>query len=142
MSELLTQPQRATPKPVSDKGSGLPPGMVGRGRVSTIYIVVPQILEARISGSPEGARAAGVSRGRETLKSGIVCRSTECGELMQLVEILMAPMERAGARGKRGQPLDVRISVTPSRSSVGPNGSRVKVIMVVWYSGDCCGPLR
>ena len=69
MSEPLTQPQRATPKPVSDKGSGLPPGMVGRGRVSTIYIVVPRILEARISGGPEDARAAGVSRGRETLKS-------------------------------------------------------------------------
>ena len=54
---------------MSDKGSGLPPGIVGRGRVSTIYIVVPRILEARISGGPEGARAAGVARGRETLKS-------------------------------------------------------------------------
>ena len=69
MREPLTQPQRATPKPVSDKGSGLPPGMVGRGRVSTIYIVVPQILRARISSGPEGTRAAGVSRGHETLKS-------------------------------------------------------------------------
>ena len=52
------------------------------------------------------------------------------------------PHGEGRSNGQKGQPLDVGISVTPSRSSAGPNGGRVKVIMVVWYSGDCCGPLR
>ena len=69
MSEPPTQPQRATPKLVSDKGSGLPLGMVGQGQFCTIYIVAPRILEARISCGPEGVRAAGMSRGREALES-------------------------------------------------------------------------
>ena len=40
----------------------------GRSRTGQ-YFVVPRILGGRIRGGPEIARAAGVSRGRETLKS-------------------------------------------------------------------------
>ena len=92
-----------------------------------------------VSGDIDGPHGEGRKKGQKGISAVRALRWHSCGGHWGPcggAVIVIAGM------AQRGQPLDVGISVTPSRISAGPNGGRVKVIMVVWYSGDRCGPLR
>ena len=79
----------------------------------------------------------------ERAKGISVVRAFEVAQLWRSLGSLWGAVMVIAGMAQRGQPLDVGIEVTPpTRIAVGPKGGRVKVIMVVWYSGDCCGALR